>query len=162
MIPERPPPGESQANGVIEEAGKTTREYARVLKVQLEDHAQIQLSPADPIMPWIVRWAAMLISRYALGKDGLTPYERRRGRRCRLPLAKFGEHVYDKPLGKPRGGNMEVRSQSRVWLGHTRNSSEHLVGTAEGVVRAHSINRRDPDSQWCAEAIRTLRGSPKA
>ena len=32
-VPERAPAAETQANGVIEEAGKTTREFARVLKL---------------------------------------------------------------------------------------------------------------------------------
>ena len=38
----------------------------------------------------------MLVSRYMVGKDGRTAYERRRGRRCRLKLATFGEKVWYK------------------------------------------------------------------
>ena len=44
----------------------------------------------------MIRWAAMLVSRYMVGKDGRTAYERRRGRRCRLKLATFGEKVWYK------------------------------------------------------------------
>ena len=33
---EQPPKGEHQANGVVEETGRTIRDMARVLKVQLE------------------------------------------------------------------------------------------------------------------------------
>ena len=88
-----------------------------------------------------------------------TPYERRSGRRCRVPLAKFGEHVYYKPSGKVTGGNMNVRWLTGVWLGHTRSSSEHVLGTADGVIRAYSVKREDPDRQWSADAIRKLRGS---
>ena len=33
---EQPPKGESQSNGIVEEAGKTIRDMARVLKAQLE------------------------------------------------------------------------------------------------------------------------------
>ena len=40
VVLERPPVGEHPSNGAIEEAGKTTREYARVLKLQLEDKAK--------------------------------------------------------------------------------------------------------------------------
>ena len=98
VVPERPPVGEHQSNGAIEEAGKTTREYARVLKLQLEDKAKMELQPSDKIIPWLIRWSAMLISRYAVGKDGRTPYERKRGRKCRTPACKFGEQIHYREL----------------------------------------------------------------
>ena len=93
VVPEDVPRGESQSNGTAEEAGKTVREYTRVLKEQLEDKANTKLQPGDAITAWMIRWAAMLYSRYAVGKDGRTPYERRRGRRCRVPAVSFGERV---------------------------------------------------------------------
>ena len=36
ITPEQPPRGEHQANGVAEEAGRTVRDQARVLKFQME------------------------------------------------------------------------------------------------------------------------------
>ena len=35
VTPEQPPKGEHKANGAVEEAGRTIRDMARVLKVQL-------------------------------------------------------------------------------------------------------------------------------
>ena len=43
VIPEHPPRGESQANGPVEEAGQLIREYALVLKDQIEAHAKVKL-----------------------------------------------------------------------------------------------------------------------
>ena len=78
VIPEGPAKGESASNGTVEEAGKTVREFTRVLKDQLEEKAKLQLKPDDTIVLWMVRWAAMLCLRYLVGKDGRTAYERRR------------------------------------------------------------------------------------
>ena len=39
VIPEQSAKSESQSNGAAEEAGKTIREFARVLKEQMEDKA---------------------------------------------------------------------------------------------------------------------------
>ena len=78
IIPEGPAKGESQSNGIVEEAGKTVRESTRVLKAQVEDKAEVKLECDDEITLWMVRWAAMLCSRYLVGKDGRTAYERRR------------------------------------------------------------------------------------
>ena len=42
VIPEEPPKNESQSNGNIEEAGRTVREFVRVMKCQIEDKAQMK------------------------------------------------------------------------------------------------------------------------
>jgi len=78
VIPENPPKGESQSNGRAEEAGRTARGFARVLKGQLEENAGIDIGSQDVIAQWLVRWSAMLPSRYLVGKDGRTAFERRR------------------------------------------------------------------------------------
>ena len=44
----------------------------------------------------------MVTSRYLVGKDGMTPQERKRGRRCKAPVASFGELVWYKPMDKAR------------------------------------------------------------
>ena len=43
IVPELPPRGHHQSNGLVEEAGKTTREYCKVLKLQLEACSGITL-----------------------------------------------------------------------------------------------------------------------
>ena len=78
-IPEVLAQGEKQSNGHVEEAGKTTREFVRVFKEQIEHRANITLECDDEIVPWMIRWAAMVPSRYLVRRDGRTPYERRRG-----------------------------------------------------------------------------------
>ena len=65
IIPEAPPKGESQSNGHVEEAGKTIREFAVVMKEQLEDKADVKLDSADNIVQWMIRWAAMMVSPWA-------------------------------------------------------------------------------------------------
>ena len=37
ITPEQPPRGEHQANGVMEEVGRSVRAMARVLRIQLDD-----------------------------------------------------------------------------------------------------------------------------
>ena len=163
VVPEAPPRGESQSNGVVEEAGKTVREYVRVLKEQVEYHTDIQLDCAESLTAWMIRWAAMLCSRYAVGQDGLTAYERRRGRKCRVPVVIFGEKVWYKELrlGKERRDKFESEWQEGIWLGHSRSCNEHVVGTKEGVVRAYSVKRQDEDQRWSGVWIKAMRGTPQ-
>ena len=44
VIPEDPPKGEKQANGMVEEAGKTVREFTRLFKDQIEQECEITLT----------------------------------------------------------------------------------------------------------------------
>ena len=66
---EKPAKGESQSNGRAEEAGKIVREFTRVLKEQVEDKCQMKIRGKSNVLQWMIRWAAMLVSRYMKGKD---------------------------------------------------------------------------------------------
>ena len=48
--------------------------------------------PTNSLQPATVsRWAAMALSRFKVGKDNNTAYERQRGKRCRIDTVPFGE-----------------------------------------------------------------------
>ena len=53
VTPEQPPRGEHQSNGAIEEAGRTTRDMLRVLKLQLEARIKQPLDVDSPIIQWM-------------------------------------------------------------------------------------------------------------
>ena len=63
VVREGPAAGESQSNGLVEEAGKTVRDFVRVLKEQIEGKTDVKLKIDDVIMQWMIRWAAMMVSR---------------------------------------------------------------------------------------------------
>ena len=110
----------------------------------------------------MVRWAAMVASRYLVGKDGRTTYERKRGRRCRVPLATFGERVLYRPLDHAKDrSKMDVQWESGIWLGLSRESNEALIGTSRGVTRAYAIRRRPSDERWVRKAILEIAGTPQ-
>ena len=91
MIPENPPKGESQANGKVEETCKTVRGFLKVLQSQLEENTGVEINGQDDTIHWMIRWSAMLPSRFIVGKDKKTAHQRRRGRRCEIPTEVFGE-----------------------------------------------------------------------
>ena len=163
VIPEDPAKGESPSNGRVEEAGKTVREFTRVLKDQIEEKAQMEIHTSDVIVLWMVRWAAIMCSRYLVGSDGRTAYERRKGRRCKLPVVPFGETVWYRKVrdNKERRNKFLSEWEEGLWLGHTKSSNEAVIGTNEGVVRAYAIRRKEEGQRWCAARIRNLQGTPQ-
>ena len=82
VTPEQPPKGEHQSNGAVEEAGRTVRDMVRVLKSQLEGKLDRLIDGQEPIMQWMARWAAMSLSRFKVGRDGKTAYQRQTGNIC--------------------------------------------------------------------------------
>ena len=101
-------------------------------------------------MLWAIRWAAMLTSRFLVGADGRTAYERRRGRRCNLECVPFGEYVWFKQVreGNDRTNKTESEWSEGIWLGHARQSNEHVIGTEQGVVRAYTVKRKEEGQRW--------------
>ena len=59
---------------------------ARVYKLQLEAHLKRIVEIKEPIMHWLVRWAAMKLSRFKYGTDGKTAYQRQVGKRCKIEV----------------------------------------------------------------------------
>ena len=70
-----------------------------------------------------------MVSRFLVGRTGLTAYERRRGRKCRIPLVAFGEMVWYKEIR--RGKERAIQVGERVARGA-------LAGTAAGRMRPSS------------------------
>ena len=86
ISPEQPPKGEHASNGVVEEAGNTIRDIAKVFKLQLETDIGRPLHMNEQIMHWLIRWAAMALSRFQVGKDRKTAYQRQTRKPCGIDL----------------------------------------------------------------------------
>ena len=104
----------------------------------------------------------MPVPRFEVGRDGKTPYERQRGQKCRLGVVPFGECVlYRMPeVARDRHQALEDRWAKGVWLGHTRISSEVLIGTPDGVIKAYAVRRLAAADQWDRERPKAIKGSP--
>ena len=150
--------GESQSNGIAEQAAQVVAEFVRVLKEQIEVKTKMKLSPEDTISLWMVRWASILCSKYMVGADGRTPYERRRGRRCRMPVVRFSERVLFKQIreGKNCRDKFESEDREGVWLGHNREANEVLIGkpSTDAEVRVQMGRGLDQKHAGHAEAAR--------
>lgn len=98
VIPTNSPVGESQCNGRVEGTIRRIQEKVRALRHQLECGIKHKIADGAPLMRWMVRWAAELLSKYSSGDDGRAPYERIRREICVVPIMPFGEMVMYMPL----------------------------------------------------------------
>ena len=120
----------------------------------MEFKSGVSIKPSDPIMQWMVRWAGMLLSRFRKDEEGVTPYERARGKKCKIETLAFGECVFFRKLSESRGSQMESRWSEGVWLGHARSSNEAWIGTTPSAIPSYlRDNSSDPHPN---ERIRAL------
>ena len=75
------------------------REYVCISIFQSEDGVDDKLPLDSNLHLWFARWAAICYSRYAVGNDGRTAYERLRGRTCKAVVVPMGRKCGAKGSG---------------------------------------------------------------
>ncbi len=81
FLPEGSPIGSSQSNGVAERAVRSVEEQVRVLRSGLEERIGTSIPEGHCIWAWLVEHAGVLLSRFKVGHDGKTGYEKQ-GKAC--------------------------------------------------------------------------------
>ena len=153
--------GDSKANGFIESGVKTIEGLVRTIKFGLEEHIQKKISAHHPIFAWIVEHAADLQTKFQVGVDGMTPYQRLKGKPFQGEILEFGCRIHHRVPGKTKGGLLEWRWLEGVWLGSRFETREHIVGMDDGrVVRTRSVQAFPMESRWCADKVLNIVGMP--
>lgn len=135
--------GESDSNASVERAIQDVEGQIRTLKAGLEAKIAQKIRLANPIVPWMIRHAAALITRCRIRPSGRTSLEMIKGRRTNAPIAEFGEHILFKiPKTKLNPGKFDDQWSSGTYLGFDMRSMETLVGTTVGVFKCTDFKRK--------------------
>ena len=156
------PVEDHQANGFIEVAVREVKRQVRAMLSDLQERLGFEVEPSHPCMMWMPRHAAYLLTRFRIGPDGKTPYERTFGRSWRIPLVSFGEHILFRPR-PPRDGrrhDLAPRVSMGMFVGTGLRNNDIFVMTARGIVKGNAITRRPPEDQFKYENWSELRGVP--
>ena len=90
---ESPAAYESQSNGGIEVGVKIVRGLFRTLKLCLEARLGKYVPADHALVPWLLQHTCTLLNAKSRGSDGLTCWERIKGRQFNQLLLSFGETV---------------------------------------------------------------------
>ncbi len=122
------PVGESASNGGIEGAVKIVKGMLRTHLAALERKIGGKFPAGHPVLTWLVEHVTDIISKYAVGIDGKTAYERLFGRPLREEGLEFGEtlHWKHRPT-QDMNVVLDARWSSGVWLGRTWGGVVHQV-----------------------------------
>ena len=103
----------------------------------------------------------MILTRYQVGADGKTGYERMKNRRCNFAICAFGELVMYKELhpAETERDKSALDWKRGVYLGGLMRSNESVVGTDQGVIKAFAVKRLMEKERWSLEAVRKMPGT---
>ena len=93
------------------------------MKLGLERRLDIQIPDDRPVLTWLVPHAAETLTKYEIGKDGKTSFERLRGKKFRQQVTEFGEKIWykltegERAAQKERIGSLGPKWGEGVWSG---------------------------------------------
>ena len=122
---------------------------ARCYQTQIETNTGVQLSAISPAIPFAIRYAGFVLSRFTVRPDGRTPFQYLLGTPYVSPLCMFGESVFALiPDHEVRAAKLTNRWISGSWWGRNASSmpDEHLVGTKHGLLKCRSVRRNHLES----------------
>ena len=161
MVVEHSPVHSSKSNGVVERAVQTVQGMIRTMRSALEDKWGVKLSIGHPVWTWMVEYAAFLLTRFEVGKDGKTAYERMKGKTAKVQGMEFAEGILWKrrreggPLGK-----LTCMWEDGVYLGVKGSTGEIMVGDKRGVWVTRTTRRKPESERWDRQNLEMIVGVP--
>ena len=161
---EAPNTYDSQSNGGVEVGIRLVRGMFRTLKLCLEARLQKYMPINHAVTPWLLEHVSMIINSRCRGSDGMTPWQRLKGRNFRQMILGFGENIlYKLPSKGPRSqpdGNMGTRWLEGTFLGYSKSSNTYIIATEDGITTARSLYRRPMANRWNHEKVAAIAASP--
>lgn len=157
-IVEESPVGSSGSNGVVERAVQGLEGQIRVVLLALEEKVGRQIDPLGAIVSFIPEYAAYLLNRLEVGKDGKTAYERCKGKRATVVGLEFGEKLLWRKKKADKMAKIRSRWAYGIFVGVRRRSGELWVVNKNGeVMKVRTVKRIPKEDRWsedCADWVR--------
>ena len=144
VLSENPSEYDPQGNGAAESAVKAWKGMFRTQKSALEERLGVKVPVRHPLTAWIAKWAGEVLVWSVKGHDGISAYQRVRGKPFHTRLAALGKKVRYK--FRPREAVGDSRWHDGVFLGIDRRTGQYIVYGVEGVKHARTILRL-PDAE---------------
>ena len=72
VIPRGPLEGDHMANGRLEMAVREVKRQYRALRISAEQNTSVRIADDSPLLSWLPRFAAQVMNKMRIGKDGKT------------------------------------------------------------------------------------------
>ncbi len=90
---------------------------------------------------------------------GRQPTSRSSEKACKDVIVEVGEEVQYR-VSDVDTGSLDGHWESGSWLGIRWTNMEHHIGTAAGVIKSYTIERKPLEDRWSKEAVEAIVGTP--
>ena len=161
MIIENSPVGSSKSNGIVERAIQSVQGMIRTIRSDIEGRWGVKIDATHSIWPWIAEHAGFLLTRFEVGRDGKTAYERLKGKSAKVQGMAFAEGMWWKrkraggPLGK-----LTCMWKDGIYLGVKATTAEIIVGNRNGVCLTRTVRRKPAKERWDRSSLEMVVAVP--
>ena len=160
IILEESPVKSSGSNGVVERCVWDVEGQIRALFLAFQEKIGRELDARERIVTFIPEYAAYLMNRIEVGKDGKTGYERVKGKKPTVLGVEFGEKVLYKVRFGSKMEKINARWEYGIFVGVRRRSNELWVATQEKVIGVRAIRRIPVEMRWSEDCVRWVTWVP--
>ena len=107
----------------------------------------------ERILTFIPEYAAYLINRLEVGKDGRVGYERVKGKRPTVLGLEFGEKVLYKVRLKDKLEKLNARWEEGIFVGVRRRSNEVWISVKDRILAIRAVRRLPVEKRWCNDCV---------
>ena len=159
-IPEESPVGSSGSNGRVERGVQSIEGQLRALLLAFEGRIGRRLDVQEKIVMFMPEYAAYLINRLEVGKDGKTSYERTKGKKATLLGIEFGEKLLYKVKKDAKLAKARERWEYAIFVGIKRRSGEVWLAADGKIFSARSVRRIPVLERWCEDCVKWVTRVP--
>ena len=120
----------------------------------------MKVDAKERLVAFIPEYAAYLLTRSLVGKDGRVAYERQKGKEPTVYGVEFGEKVvYKKKMGS-KMNKLGARWDYGIFIGVETMSNRFVISTPRGIKFARSIKRLTLDKRWSSDSVSWVKFAP--
>ena len=97
---------------------REVKRQCRTLRISDEQNTSVRIADHSPLLSWLPRFAAQVMNKMRIDKDGKTSEMRRIVRRWRKLMAQFGEKVWFGKMGEDGVNSFASRMTLGIFVGH--------------------------------------------
>ena len=161
VLEEHSPEYDPKANGSAEVGVRLLKGQFRTLRSCLEEHIGHRIPVRHPLMSWLVRHSANLVTWCTKGHDGQTAYQRVRHREFTTRLLAFGEACsFKNRMLEPVSSTGGRRFHKGVFIGIDRRTGQYMVYSDGQVKLSRTVMRLPDDNKFDKDILAGIAVTP--
>ena len=159
-ILEESPVKSSGSNGIVERGVQGIEGHVRALFLAFQNRMKRDVDTRERIVTFIPEYAAYLMNRLEVGKDGKVAYERVKGKKPTVLGIEFGEKLLYKVKPVQKMEKINARWEHGIFVGIKRRSGEVWIAIKDKIVSARSVRRIPVEHRWGEDCVKWVTRTP--